>query len=135
MSYSKNMIFYKTEAELAIMKTNSSLVSEMLSEVAKILKPGITTMQIDELCKTFIADHKGIPSFYNYNGYPYNICASVNDVVVHGFPDTNPLKEGDIVTIDLGITRDGFVGEHAYTFILGEVSDEVLQLVRVTKES
>lgn len=129
------MIMYKTEAEIAIMKENASLVSKILAEVAKVLKPGMTTLQIDEMCKTQIADYKGTPTFYKYNGYPYNICASVNDVVVHGFPNHQPLKEGDIVTIDLGITRNGFVGEHAYTFILGEVSAEVLQLVKITKES
>jgi len=126
---------YKTEAEIAIMKTNSSLVSTMLGEVAKVLKPGMTTLDVDAFCKSFILDHKGIPTFFNFHGYPHNICASVNDVVVHGFPNKKELREGDIVSVDVGITRDGYVGEHAYTFILGEVSPEVLQLVRVTKES
>ncbi|WP_317125883.1 type I methionyl aminopeptidase [Deminuibacter soli] len=135
MSRERNMIIYKTEPEIAIMKENATLVSQMLAEVAKVLKPGMTTLQIDELCKTFIADHKGIPTFYGYSGYPYNICASVNDVVVHGFPNHKPLQDGDVISIDLGITRNGFVGEHAYTFIMGEVSPEVLQLVKVTKES
>lgn len=129
------MIIYKTEAEIAIMKTNSTLVSTMLGEVAKILKPGMTTLDIDTFCKSFILDNKGIPTFFNFHGYPHNICASVNDVVVHGFPNKKELKEGDIVSVDVGITRDGYVGEHAYTFILGEVSEQVLQLVRVTKES
>lgn len=129
------MIMYKTEAEIAIMKTNSSLVSTMLGEVAKVLKPGMTTLDIDAFCKSFILDNKGIPTFFNFHGYPHNICASVNDVVVHGFPNKKELKEGDIVSVDVGITRDGYVGEHAYTFILGEVSAEVLQLVKVTKES
>lgn len=129
------MIIYKTEAEIAIMKTNSTLVSTMLGEVAKVLKPGMTTLDIDTFCKTFILDNKGIPTFFNFHGYPHNICASVNDVVVHGFPNKKELKEGDIVSVDVGITRDGYVGEHAYTFILGEVSADILQLVRVTKES
>ncbi|BAV04175.1 methionyl aminopeptidase [Filimonas lacunae] len=129
------MIIYKTEAELAIMKTNSTLVSTMLGEVAKVLKPGMTTLEIDTFCKSFIQDNKGVPTFFNFHGYPHNICASVNDVVVHGFPNKKELKEGDIVSIDVGITRDGYVGEHAYTFIMGEVSPEVLQLVKVTKES
>lgn len=135
MSRRFNMIIYKTEAEIAIMKTNSTLVSTMLGEVAKILKPGMTTLDIDAFCKAFILDNKGIPTFFNFHGYPHNICASVNDVVVHGFPNKKELKEGDIVSVDVGITKDGYVGEHAYTFILGEVSKEVLQLVRVTKES
>jgi methionyl aminopeptidase len=129
------MIIYKTEAEIAIMKENATQVSKMLAEVAKVLKPGITTLQIDKMCKTMILDNKGIPSFLNYNGYPYSICASVNDVVVHGFPNNVALKEGDIVSIDAGFTRNGFVGEHAYTFVLGDAAAEVLQLVRVTKDS
>jgi len=129
------MIIYKTEAEIAIMRQNATLVSQILGEVAKVLKPGMTTLQIDRLCKTIILDNKSIPTFFNYRGYPFNICASVNDVVVHGFPNNHELKDGDVVSIDLGVTRNGFVGEHAYTFVLGEVSDEILQLVRVTKES
>lgn len=129
------MIIYKTEAEIAIMKQNATLVSTILAEVAKVLKPGMTTLQLDLLCKKMIFDNKAIPSFYNYRGYPYNICASTNDVVVHGFPNNRALKEGDILAIDLGVTKNGFVGEHAYTFILGDPGPEVLQLVRVTKDS
>lgn len=129
------MIIYKTEAEIALMKQNATLVSTILSEVAKVLKPGITTLQIDQMCKKIIFDNKAIPTFYNYRGYPFNICASVNDVVVHGFPNNTALKDGDIVTIDLGVTRNGFVGEHAYTFVIGEASEDVLKLVRVTKDS
>ena len=129
------MIIYKTDAEIAIMKQNATLVSSILAEVAKMLKPGMTTLQLDLLCKKIIFDNKAIPSFYNYRGYPYNICTSVNDVVVHGFPNNKALKEGDILTIDLGVTKNGFVGEHAYTFVLGDPGAAVLQLVRVTKDS
>lgn len=129
------MIYYKTEEEVGYMKKSATLVSSTLTEVAKILKPGMTTLQIDQLCKDFVLDHKAIPSFYNYRGYPFNICASVNDVVVHGLPDNTALKAGDIVSIDLGVILNGWHGDHAYTFILGEVKEEVLQLVRVTKES
>ncbi len=129
------MIIYKTEAEIAIMKQNATLVSTILAEVAKVLKPGMTTLQIDQLCKKIILDNKAIPTFYNYRGYPHNICASVNDVVVHGFPNNMALKDGDVLTIDLGVTKNGYVGEHAYTFVLGNASAEVLQLVRVTKDS
>ena len=129
------MMIYKTDAEIALMKQAALLVSKTLAEVASVLKPGITTMEIDKLCATFVKDHKAIPSFLNYRGYPYNVCASVNDVVVHGFPDNIPLKEGDIVSIDMGVILNGWHGDHAYTFILGEVSSELLQLVRVTKES
>lgn len=129
------MIIIKTEAEIALMKESAMLVSKTLTEVAKVLKPGITTLEIDKLCGTFVRDHKAIPSFLNYRGYPHNICASVNDVVVHGFPNNSALKEGDIVSIDMGVILNGWHGDHAYTFILGEVSEEVLKLVRVTKES
>lgn len=129
------MIIYKTEAEIALMKESATLVSKTLTEVAKVLKPGITTMQIDTLCATFVRDHDAVPSFLNYRGYQHNICASVNDVVVHGFPNDKPLQEGDVVSIDMGVILQGWHGDHAYTFVIGEVSDEVLQLVRVTKES
>lgn len=136
MSFRPNgMIIYKTEAEVALMKEAARLVSTTLAEVAKVLKPGMTTIQIDNLCATIVRDHKAIPSFLNYRGYPHHICASVNDVVVHGFPDNVALKEGDIVSIDLGVILNGWHGDHAYTFILGESTDAVLQLVKVTKES
>lgn len=129
------MMIQKTEAEVALMKEAATLVSQTLTEVAKMLKPGATTLQIDKLCGEFVRDHKAIPSFLNYKGYPYNICASINDVVVHGFPCNTALKHGDIVTIDMGVILNGWHGDHAYTFALGGVSDEIMQLVNVTKES
>lgn len=129
------MILYKTDAEVELMKQSAQLVSKTLTEVAKVLKPGITTFQLDRLCFEFIRDHKAIPSFLNYRGYPYTICASVNDVVVHGFPNNIELREGDIVTIDMGVILNGWHGDHAYSFLLGEAGDDVLQLLRVTKES
>jgi len=130
------MIIYKTDAEVALMQQSARLVSKTLTEVAKVLKPGINTLELDKLCDDFVRDHNAIPSFKNYKGsYPYSICASINDVVVHGFPNTEPLKEGDVISIDLGVILNGWHGDHAYTFVLGEVSEEVLKLVRVTKES
>jgi len=117
------------------MKQSARLVSQTLTEVATMLKPGVTTFQIDRLCAEFIRDHKAIPSFLNYRGYPFTICASVNDVVVHGFPNNQALKEGDVVSIDFGVILNGWHGDHAYTFLLGEASEDVLQLMRVTKES
>ncbi len=129
------MILYKTDTEVELMKQSARLVSKTLTEVAKILKPGITTMQLDALCYQFIRDHNAIPSFLNYRGYPYTICASVNDVVVHGFPNNNALKDGDVVSIDMGVILNGWHGDHAYTFLIGEANDDVLQLMRVTKES
>jgi methionyl aminopeptidase len=135
MTRRNNMMIHKTEAEIALMKEAATLVSKSLTEVAKVLKPGMTTLQIDTICADFVKDHKAIPSFYNYRGYPHNVCTSVNDVVVHGFPNNIELKEGDIVSVDMGVILNGWHGDHAYTFILGEVAEEVLQLVRVTKES
>ncbi|NDA61273.1 MAG: type I methionyl aminopeptidase [Chitinophagia bacterium] len=129
------MMFSKTESEIKLMKQAAMLVSQTLEEVAHMLKPGVTTLQIDQLCKTFIRDHHAVPSFYQYRGYPHNICASVNEVVVHGFPNNLPLKDGDIVSIDIGVILNGWHGDHAYTFIIGETSDEILQLVKVTKQS
>lgn len=129
------MMIQKTEDQIALMKQSAVLVSQTLTEVAKMLKPGVTTMQIDKLCGEFVRDHKAIPSFLNYNGYPYNVCASINDVVVHGFPNNVALKDGDVVSIDMGVILNGWHGDHAYTFILGEASEEAKEIVNITKES
>ena len=129
------MIHIKSDEEVQCMKESALLVSKTLTEVAKILKPGMTTLQIDTLCKTFVYDHHATTSFFQYRGYPFHICASINDVVVHGFPNDTPLKNGDIVSIDLGVILNGWHGDHAYTFILGEASPESIELVKVTKES
>lgn len=117
------------------MRQSALLVSKTLTEVAKILKAGITTLSIDQLVGTIIRDHKAIPSFLHYNGYPYNSCISVNDVVVHGFPNKDALKEGDIISVDTGVILNGWHGDHAYTFMIGKPSDEIIKLVKVTKES
>lgn len=129
------MILYKTEAEVALMKEAAVLVSKTLTEVAKVLKAGMTTMQLDKLCAEFVRDYNAIPSFLNYNGYPHNICASVNDVVVHGFPNDVALKDGDIVSIDMGVILNGWHGDHAYTFAIGAIGEEEAKLIRITKES
>lgn len=129
------MIIYKTDSEVALMKSAAVLVSKTLTEVAKVLKPGMTTLQIDQICANFIKENKAISSFLNYRGYPYTICASVNDVVVHGFPNNTPLKGGDIVSIDMGVILNGWHGDHAYTFIIGEADKGAIELVKITKES
>ena len=129
------MIHYKNNEEVELMRESALLVSKTLSEVAKILKPGITTISIDQFIAGFLQDNKAVPSFLNYHGYPYNSCISVNDVVVHGFPGAYELKEGDIVSVDVGVYKNGFHGDHAYTFMIGKPAEEVIQLVRVTKES
>ncbi len=129
------MIYTKTEEQIGYMKEAALLVSKTLTEVAKMLKPGVSTLDIDKLCMEYAKDHKGTLSFYNYHGYPHNICASVNDVVVHGFPNKSPLKDGDIVSIDFGVILNGWHGDHAYTFILGEADPAAIELVKVTKAS
>jgi len=111
------------------------MVSATLAEVAKFLKPGITTLSIDAMAETFIRDNGGIPSFKGYNGFPFSLCISVNEVVVHGFPSDYILKDGDIISVDCGFYRNGYHGDSAYTFAIGDVKPEVLQLLKVTKES
>ena len=129
------MIIIKNDEQVELMRKSALLVSQTLSEVAKILKPGITTLFLDKKIGDYIRDHKAIPSFLNYNGYPYNSCISVNDVVVHGFPNTKELREGDIVSIDVGVILNGWHGDHAYSFAIGEPAKEVQQLIKITKES
>src|SRR3954470_12571930 len=129
------MIHYKNRQEIELMRESALLVSQTLSEVAKKLKEGITTISIDVFIGEFLRDHKAVPSFLNYHGYPFNSCISVNDVVVHGFPGTDELKEGDIISVDIGVIREGFHGDHAYTFSIGFPGDEIVQLIKVTKES
>lgn len=129
------MMIYKTNEQVELMRQSALLVSKTLTEVAKQLKPGITTLSIDKMIGAFIRDHHAIPSFLNYHGYPYNSCISVNDVVVHGFPGKNELREGDIVSVDVGVILNTWHGDHAYTFAIGDPGREVMDLIRVTKES
>jgi methionyl aminopeptidase len=129
------MMICKSNDEVELMRQSALLVSKTLSEVAKLLKPGITTLSIDKMIGSFIHDHHAVPSFLNYKGYPFNSCISVNDVVVHGFPGNNELKEGDIVSIDIGVILNGWHGDHAYTFAIGNQGEAVSRLLKVTKES
>lgn len=131
----KDMIHIKNKQEIETMRQSALLVSSTLAEIAAMLKPGITTLSIDKQIGTFIKDHGGVPSFLNYHGYPFNSCISVNDVVVHGFPNGRELREGDIISVDIGIYKAGFHGDHAYTFMIGQPAPEVVNLVRITKES
>ena len=129
------MIYIKSNAEIELIRESSLLVSATLAEVATFLKPGITTLQVDALAETFIGDHKAVPSFKNYKGYPFATCISVNDAVVHGFPNKNILKEGDVVSVDVGVYKNKYHGDSAYTFAIGQVPPEVQQLMAVTRES
>jgi len=134
-------IFLKTEDEIELMRKANQLVGKTLGELAKHIKPGVTTLQLDKIADEFIRDHGAIPTFKGfpnpYGGpFPASICTSVNEVVVHGVPNENAvLKDGDIISIDCGTLLDGFNGDSCYTFCVGEVSDEVKQLLKVTKES
>ena len=129
------MIHYKTNAEIELMRESCLLVSKALTLVAAVIKPGVTTMELNAIAEQFIMDNKARPSFKGYNGFPYATCISVNDAVVHGFPSTKELQESDIVSVDIGVFKNGFHGDHAYTFAIGEISDDCKKLLRVTKES
>jgi methionyl aminopeptidase len=129
------MIHYKTPAEIELMRDSALLVSRTLTEIAKILKPGITSLELDKVVGEFIRDNGAVPSFLNYRGYPFNSCISVNDVVVHGFPNKMELREGDIISVDIGVIKNGYHGDHAYTFAIGDPGAAITQLIRVTKES
>ena len=129
------MVKPRTEEEIALLRENAILVSKTLAEVGKAVAPGVTTAKLNEVAETFIRDHGAVPSFLGFEGYPYAICTSVNDVVVHGFPSNYVLKEGDIVTADIGTVYKGYNGDSAYTFPVGEVSAETRRLLDVTKAS
>ncbi len=129
------MVAPKTEEAIELLRINGELTSKALAEVGKLVAPGVTTKKLNEVAETFIRDHGAVPNFLGYDGYPAAICASVNDVVVHGFPSDYVLKDGDIVSIDLGTKYKGYNGDSAYTFPVGEVDAETLNLLKVTKES
>ena len=111
------------------------MVSATLTEVAKLLRPGIKTIEIDKMAEQFIRDNGGVPSFKGYHGFPYSLCISPNEVVVHGFPSDYELKDGDIISVDCGVYMNGYHGDSAYTFAIGEPADDVKQLIIVTKDS
>jgi len=129
------MIHIKTEEEIELLRESSLLVGKTLAEVAKRIRPGMKTIELDRIAETFIRDHDAEPGFKGYNGFPFTLCISVNEQVVHGFPGHQPLLEGDIVSIDCGVLKNGFYGDSAYTFAVGEVDEEVKLLMERTKES
>lgn len=129
------MIKLKTEEEIEILRENAILVSKTLGEVGKAIVPGVTTKKLDQIAETFIRDHGAVPGFLGYGGFPYTLCISVNDTVVHGFPSDYCLKEGDIVSVDCGTVYRGFNGDSAYTFAVGEIDPETAKLLEVTKKS
>jgi methionyl aminopeptidase len=128
-------LYYKTKEEIELIRESSLLVAKTLAEVAKVIKPGITTLALDKIAFEFISDNKGVPAFLNYNGFPNSLCISVNSQVVHGLPGKYELKDGDIVSVDCGVVKNKFFGDSAYTFAIGNVNPDVLKLLKVTKES
>jgi methionyl aminopeptidase len=128
------MIFYKTGEEIELIRKSSLLVGKTLAELAKIIRPGVTTLDLDNVAEEFIRDNDALPGFLGYGGFPNTLCTSVNEAVVHGIPNNTSLNEGDIVSVDCGVLMNEFYGDSAYTFEVGEVSTEIKQLLEVTKE-
>ena len=129
------MIYYKTAEEIEQIRNSSLLVARTLAEVAKNINPGVTSLQLDKIAEEFIHDNGGIPAFKGYGGFPNSLCISPNEQVVHGIPDNRPYVDGDIISVDCGVLMNGFYGDSAYTFSIGEISNETMQLMKVTKES
>jgi methionyl aminopeptidase len=129
------MLYTRTNEEVELLRKSNQLVSRTLAEMASLIQPGITTLSLDRIAETFIRDNGAIPAFKGYNGFPNTLCTSVNDEVVHGIPSGYILKEGDIISIDCGVVMSGYYGDSAYTFAVGNISEEVRKLLDFTKES
>jgi len=130
------MIYLKTEDDLVFLRESGDIVAKTLGEVAKYVQPGVATKYLDQIAEDFIRSCGAIPSFLNYEGFPGSLCISVNEEVVHGFPSEKTiLKDGDIVSVDCGACKNGFHGDPCYTFRVGEVKDEIVALLKTTKES
>jgi methionyl aminopeptidase len=128
------VIIGKSQKEIEKMRASGQLVGRVLQELRKMVAPGITTLEINDAAEKMIRDGGAYPTFKGYHGFPFSICASVNEQVVHGFPSQYELKDGDIFSIDVGVTLNGFVGDTATTVAVGRVSDDLLKLIRVTEE-
>lgn len=129
------MVHLKTAEEIQIIRESAGILARAHGEVARLIKPGVRTKDLDKRAEEFIRDNQGIPSFLNYNGFPASLCISVNDTVVHGFPGDYVLKEGDIVSIDCGVKFKGYHSDSAYTYPLVGVREEVLNLLQRTYDS
>lgn len=129
------MLHLKTEEQIELLRSSNQLVSITLAQMAKTIRPGVTTLELDKIAEEFIRDHKAIPGFKGYNNFPNTLCTSVNDEVVHGIPSDYILQEGDIVSIDCGVVLEGYYGDSAFTFPVGEIDDEKRRLLEYTRES
>jgi methionyl aminopeptidase len=129
------MLYLKTDEEIGLLRESNMLVSKTLAEVALLIKPGVTTLYLDKVAESFIRDNGGLPAFKGYGGFPGTLCTSVNDEVVHGFPSDYILKEGDIISVDCGVILNGWYGDSAYTFAVGEIDNDIRRLLDYTKEA
>ena len=130
------MIFLKSDEEIELLRISNQIVAKTLAELAKLIQPGVSTEQLDKVAYEFIKDNGGVPGFLGYSGYPKSICTSINEQVVHGIPsDKAILEDGDIISVDCGVYKNGFHGDSAYTFCVGDVKPEIIDLLRTTKES
>ncbi len=129
------MLYFKTDEEVGLLKASNLLVSRTLAEIALHIKPGITTLYLDNLAETFIRDHNAVPAFKGYGGFPKTLCTSVNEEVVHGIPSGYVLKEGDIISVDCGVVLDEWYGDSAFTFAVGEIDPEIKRLLEFTRAS
>ncbi len=128
-------MYIKSDRELELMRAAGRIVAETFEKLKEVIKPGITTKELDRIAEEFIRNSKGIPAFLGYSGYPASICTSINEEVVHGIPSRRVLKDGDIVGIDIGAIYDGYCGDAARTFEVGNVSEKAKKLIKITKES
>jgi len=135
MSAKSNMIYLRSDEELDLIKESAQILGKAHAEVAKLVRPGVTTRELDEVAETFIRDRGGFPSFKGFNKFPASLCISINDVVVHGFPSRYELRNGDIISIDCGVQLNGYHSDSAYTYPVGEVNLSVRKLLARTKES
>lgn len=129
------MSYLKSEEEVELLRASNMLVSMTLGMLAGEIRPGISTLELDRLAETFIRDHGAVPGFKGYNGFPATLCTSVNEAVVHGIPSSYVLKEGDIISVDCGVIMNGYYGDTAFTFAVGEIDPAVRRLLDVTRES
>jgi methionyl aminopeptidase len=129
------MLYLKTDEEIGLLRESNMLVSRTLAEIASVLRPGVTTLYLDQIAETFIRDNGAVPAFKGYGGFPNTLCTSVNDQIVHGIPSKYVLKEGDIISVDCGVILNGWYGDSAFTFPVGEVADDVKRLLDFTRAS
>ena len=129
------MIYYKTEEEIELVRKSSLLVAKTHAEIAGLIKPGITTLALDKIAEEFIRDNGGVPAFKGYGGFPNTLCMSPNEQVVHGIPNDRFLENSEILSVDCGVLMNGYYGDSAFTYEVGDVDAEIKQLLKVTKES